>query len=324
MSTSELYSVAQGKWDGILATAGIPPQYLTGKHTACPMCGGRDRFRYSNFKNRGDYFCTQCGSGSGIDLMQRYLDMPFREVANLIEKLSGSTDIKKDRKLDKDPGALLKKMYSGSIELSKADNSNPVVSYLKERCVFDPALIPLDIRVKNNVGYYDQEKKIITGHYHAMLAMVRDAENNPNTLHVTYIDNYGHKAPVASPRKIMPPKNPMSGGAIRLYEPTEDGTIGIAEGIETAIAATMLTGIPTWSTLNTAMMEKVVLPEGITRVVIFADHDENYAGHKAAYALANRLAASEHKLVEVRIPTLKGQDFADIIEDTIEDEARTP
>ena len=38
---------ARGRWQGILPAIGVSSQYLTGKHGPCPMCGGKDRFRWT-------------------------------------------------------------------------------------------------------------------------------------------------------------------------------------------------------------------------------------------------------------------------------------
>ena len=37
---------AVGRWKSILPAFGVTPQQLTGKHGPCPLCGGKDRFRF--------------------------------------------------------------------------------------------------------------------------------------------------------------------------------------------------------------------------------------------------------------------------------------
>jgi len=129
-------------------------------------------------------------------------------------------------------------------------------------------------------------------------------------MHRTYLDmETAGKADIADPKKVMPPLKKMSGGAIRLFEP-EYETIGIAEGIETAIACTERFVIPTWAAISTSMMESFEPPKGIRKVYIFGDHDRNFAGQKAAYDLAHKLVI-QHKLdVYVYIPEDPG-DFLD-------------
>ena len=59
---------ARGKWRDILTTLGVSPMLIDGKHQPCPSCGGRDRFRFTDFQGSGGYICNQCRGGSGFDL----------------------------------------------------------------------------------------------------------------------------------------------------------------------------------------------------------------------------------------------------------------
>ena len=42
-----------GKWPSTLLELGIPEEFLTGKHGPCPMCGGKDRFRFTEHRRMG-------------------------------------------------------------------------------------------------------------------------------------------------------------------------------------------------------------------------------------------------------------------------------
>ncbi len=87
--------------------------------------------------------------------------------------------------------------------------------------------------------------------------------------------------------------------------------MGIAEGIETALAAMKLFGIPTWSALSTYGVETFEPPSEVQRLIIFADNDVNGAGQRAAEALAGRL--SSRIAVEIKIPERPGTDWNDIL-----------
>lgn len=84
------------------------------------------------------------------------------------------------------------------------------------------------------------------------------------------------------PRKLT--LGPMVDGAVRLFEPRD--TLGIAEGVETALAAHVLFRIPTWACLGAKRLGKVTLPSSIIRVIIFADNGE--VGRRESYAAARR------------------------------------
>ena len=86
---------------------------------------------------------------------------------------------------------------------------------------------------------------------------------------------------------------------------------GIAEGIETAIAAMKLFKVPTWSVLSTYGIETFEPPAGRQRLIVFADHDANGAGQKAAHLLAARLAGQIP--IEIRFPDTTGDDWNDVL-----------
>lgn len=66
---SETVKAANNRWVQILPALGITVP-ANGKHGACPKCGGTDRFRFDDKDGRGTWFCSQCGNGDGLDLVQ--------------------------------------------------------------------------------------------------------------------------------------------------------------------------------------------------------------------------------------------------------------
>lgn len=140
--------------------------------------------------------------------------------------------------------------------------------------------------------------------YPVMIARIRGKDGSYNgCIHRTYLSDHGTKADVTKPRSLLGEPN---GGAIRLF-PLLSDLVGVAEGIETAIAACMLCGVPVWSVLSTSNMMNFQVPEEVRRIIIFADAGE--AGENAARKLASRLMP-EGIEVEVRLPEF-GDDFND-------------
>jgi hypothetical protein len=68
----EVKSNMRGQWvDFLSQCAGFESRVFNKKHQPCPMCGGKDRFRFDDnleFRGDGGYICGQCGSGSGMKL----------------------------------------------------------------------------------------------------------------------------------------------------------------------------------------------------------------------------------------------------------------
>ncbi len=85
MSTIER---ARGRWCKILPRLGIDARFLRNRHGPCPLCGGKDRFRFDDRDGSGSYFCNQCGAGVGIILVRKKHGWDFatacREIDNII------------------------------------------------------------------------------------------------------------------------------------------------------------------------------------------------------------------------------------------------
>ena len=69
--------LAEGKWYYILSSLKIPDSFLHGKHGPCPLCDGKDRYRWDNKDGRGTFFCNQCGSGDGFTMLMRFHNWSF-------------------------------------------------------------------------------------------------------------------------------------------------------------------------------------------------------------------------------------------------------
>jgi putative DNA primase/helicase len=186
---------------------------------------------------------------------------------------------------------------------SKAVEINdPVGRHLYRRV--GPVSCPPCLRTAYNVRYQSD----CPSFHPAMIAMVTGPDGTPSTLHRTYLTDDGRKAAVREPRLWMPGII-AKGAAIRLAPAGE--ALGIAEGIETALSASALFGVPCWAAGNAGMLAAWQPPPEATRIIIFGDNDPNYTGQAAAYALARRLGSDE-RVVEVQIPAEVGADWNDV------------
>ena len=88
------------------------------------------------------------------------------------------------------------------------------------------------------------------------------------------------------------------------------GTLGIAEGVETALAAMQLHNIPVWAALSSTRLYQLRLPENIQTLVLFGDNDE--AGRHGV-ARAQAAYASAGLEVLARFPEPPCNDWADVV-----------
>lgn len=96
------------------------------------------------------------------------------------------------------------------------------------------------------------------------------------------------------------------------YQP--DGVLGLAEGIETALSASELFKVPVWSVIAAFNFKQFVPPEGVRKLILFADADLNFVGQREAYCAAAVLKQRYPALeVEVRLPDFPGWDWNDVL-----------
>ena len=84
----EVTSAAAGRWPDVLGMLGIAVPASPRAHTACPACGGEDRFRFDD-NNRGSHFCNQCGAGDGLDLVKKVNQCGATDAALMVAEVLG-------------------------------------------------------------------------------------------------------------------------------------------------------------------------------------------------------------------------------------------
>jgi putative DNA primase/helicase len=174
---------------------------------------------------------------------------------------------------------------------------SPAETYLRGRCLAPPD--SPDLLFHPELADFDSRRG-----WPGMVAIVRDGAGEPTGgIHRTYLlDDASGKAP---PGKKM--LGPVAGGALRLAPTPDDGRIGVAEGIETALAAMALFGVATMAALSADGLRRWQWPEGTTHVTIFAD--AGHAGMQAAATLADRLNLAD--IPSRIVAPLHGDDFND-------------
>lgn len=117
--------------------------------------------------------------------------------------------------------------------------------------------------------------------YPAMIAAVK-ADDKLVSVQATLLTWEGHKANVLQPRQNLQGAN-MFDGAIKLDRlAAKSRVLGLAEGIENALAAMEIFEVSVWATCGSRRMSRIKLPEQVSEVIIFGDNDP--AGKQAADA----------------------------------------
>jgi len=110
---------------------------------------------------------------------------------------------------------------------------------------------------------------------------------------------------LGNPRRLL---GRPGGGAV-ILAPAGD-VLGLAEGVETALSASILLGVPVWATLGSERLAHIRIPETVTRLLILSDNDRagriGARGAMAAYA-------REGRIVETHWPPQPFNDWNDVL-----------
>lgn len=302
---------AKGRWRDIFVSAGIEESLLVKPNRPCPLCGGRDRFSFTDKYEAGNYLCRHCGHGDGFELLSRFLGISVFDALETVERFCGlpvpehGTGRARQEWPKKDD-APHKTPYHLAIwqEAHPVVENDAVWKYLKNRGL-NPLRVSGDIRTHEALLYGDETTE--KTRWPAMLSRMTDKNGIVTAVHRTYLTEDGQKAPVTAVKKIT--SGTTNGAVVQLGRPVR--VLGIAEGVETALAAGEWFHMPVWAAIgaeNLANFEAV--PESVMRLVIFGDNDRNFVGQEAAYRLAKRWAG-RLPVVEVALPPTAGSDWLD-------------
>lgn len=138
----------------------------------------------------------------------------------------------------------------------------------------------------------------------AMIAAV-SLDEGPIAIHRTFLSSEAStKAAFNSPKRAL---GALGKAAVRLYAPVS-GKLGLAEGIESAMSAYALTGIPVWATLGNERFGLVSVPESVTELHLFVDHD---AGGELAASRGLAAYARDGRTIHIRKPSSNDTDWND-------------
>jgi hypothetical protein len=143
----------------------------------------------------------------------------------------------------------------------------------------------------------------------AIVSRITDfATGEPMSLHFTFLGEHNTAKAAVEPAKLLLGGHAKAGGVVRLSDDADVTThLGIAEGIETALAITAGLGsrsdwLPVWAAVDAGNLAGLPVVPAIERLTIFADLDPKKlktlrdgrqvevgeAGQKAARTLAQR------------------------------------
>ena len=344
---SEIEAAADGQWLQILTA--LAPQFAEaanrpGVHVDCPLHGGRHDFRFDKTRGpeKGLSFCT-CGTRNGFQLLQEACGFSFLEAKDAVAEYLGLLNINSNQRAEKiakakEKTAQLKAQRESRIELEDQQKAEKL-SQIWSECVsleseqakigrrylhmrkLDPSKASGFLRFHPNLPLYDQDGTNLVGRFPALVGKVLANDGTPITLHRTYLDpETGKRLAGKLGKKLMPGpelkgfKHPGRIIPVTTFN-QEMGILGVAEGIESAMAATAIFSVPCWATISAGPMTSFSPPSWVRQLVVFADNDVNSTGQTAARTLRQKLIDSGFTgKVHLRAPSCKkdeNYDWAD-------------
>ncbi|EHB3804655.1 DNA primase [Salmonella enterica subsp. enterica serovar Bonariensis] len=301
-----------GRWSEVFKAFGLPP--VTGKkHWAkeCPLCSRKGKYRCDDKDGRGTWICS-CGNGDGWKLLTLTQQKNIAELYAEVDQIIGNTWEEKGNPPQKITKTVDQERAAVLHQFSRMPmlKDTPAQRYLNSRGIFT---LP-----SSDASRYCASQVVSggKGRLQAIWSLVTDGKLNLCYLHRTLLDGE-KKAQVDTAKKQMALQDDAmiklaSSIAIRLFPVAS--TLGIAEGIETALSCKQLYSVSTWSVINANFMAKFVAPPGVTHLIIFTDMDPHSAtGHAAACTCAHKNLLAKNDVQKVSVRWCDGGDFNDML-----------
>ena len=315
----------KGMWKTIYRDFGMDDKFLSKQHMKCPFCGGKDRFRFTDYEMDGWVYCNQClpDGLDGISFLMRHEQILFNEINPMLRKYMNekpeNTFDTQDEKIERNK-VKLRGIYS---KCETIQRESATAMYLANRTgfikqSFATLLEPKNIFHCESCPYYD--KKQLVGYMPAMVCIVRNPEQEPVTLHITYLTQEGTKADIEHPKKIMPTIGNSKGGGIVLRKNVGNKVLIISEGVENLFAGMRQLGFSLDSPcdlfvgisangIKSANIDSNLYHE----IIILVDNDKSFTGQAASYSLANALWLKNRDCqITLKTPKVAGEDWCDV------------
>ena len=289
-----------GKWSQIFEYYSLPPVDARNHYRGeCPMCGRKNKLRIDDKEGSGSWICV-CGSGNGWKLLELTTGKDFKTLAHEIDQAFGNT-FTGEYQAPK-VNTRLQDTINRFRQIDKIAGTDGE-TYLNSRGITQ--LPTGGVKFSTSEHHTDEGRN-----YQALFAIASNEYSEAIQRHVTYLDG-SKKADIERNKKMLSLQEYSGSIAVKLFP--QRSTLGIAEGIETALSAHQLYKMPVWSTLNATIMKKFKAPAGVDTLVIYADNDKNGTGLNAAFECGNKNLLSKNDVRRVIIKWPELPDFNDML-----------
>ena len=315
-------------WHSVFVAFGIDVPSNPMRHGSCPVCGGKDRFRFDNRNGSGSWFCNQGNSthkrgkraGDGFALVAEFLGISRREAVRKIREI-----------VDCPSSPFVKTL---PLQLARGRKSNvehaqrlygtgtPAGKHHAAKKYFEARGIPRTLEIASSSGLRIIEIHRGNGDIAPVLvAPMRSLSEELKGIQRTGLNWSGEKQniPGADVDRAMLGKKKSGGAVLESYGfriGESRSRLFIGEGLETTLSGlesyeNQGSGYVAWDAENLQIVP-VSIAEQYRAVIILADNDASGVGQRAANILAMRLFEAG-ALCMIALPPVVGTDWNDVI-----------
>lgn len=275
LTVSNTVSAAKGRWPQLLPLLGINVA-ANGNHSPCPVCGGKDRFRFDNQEGRGTWVCNQCGAGDGLRLVEKAFALNTKDAAVKVAEILGNaqtTLAPVEHPINaQEKEAARNKAIERAKELIGTARKQTGNAYLTTKAWSDKEALTLQ----------GNELRIAGINYRAGDLLIPLTDLSGNLLNVQLINAEGIKRMLAGGQVK---------GACHHFAGKSDAVIWLTEGYATGLTVHELKGETVYVALSAnnfpylAQRLRDAYPDAL--LLMAADNDENGTGKKKAEEAAS-------------------------------------
>lgn len=261
------------------------------------------------YRARNVFCCFGCGAKGGpIEFLRRFERVDFKTAVSRLVNGRVITVARDHSARERAPReaevpALVSELWDGA-------TSPNLASFCLSSRGIAPRALPEALRGHPRVWCAEAHE-----YRPAMLAAITDGLGRITAVQRTWLtarieyDGHTQFLKGARPPDLGAPKKclgSLGSGAVRLS--AAGAVLGLAEGVESALAAANLYRLPVWATCGAHRLGSVELPEVVQRVIIFGDRGSS---GEAAAAKAESLYRRRGYQVQVEYPAPAYSDFAE-------------
>ena len=271
----------------------------------CPLCGGTNRFAINPRKlgkngKHGLFLCRQCREGGDVIDFERFLrGTKFKDA---VKDLSGAAIV------EEDPGEAARRArrwaFCRAVVEETVFGLRPILGspgeiYLRDQRAIDTSLpaIRRALETTTAVGwhpsvYFSQTDPDEPFHelHGRRLGCIIGIMTDPTTgerlgpISRTYLLD---SKKIGKAKTLKRAENERM-GVVRVSPDSDIRRLGVAEGLETALALLEMGGVPMWSTGSEGVMRGIPVIDDVDELLIGADNDARGPGERGASERAGR------------------------------------